>query len=763
MEFLFLQAGFNKESRLMELWCKDTADNYVLVRMPYDRQVFVAVNTAQLERLGLAGEPAVRLWGGHQKQGFLVSSLSLTKEHIEVLLAQERLFEHDIDVARQFLMTHALSTGHYIACEGVFEDGVFVATSLVNTGRTKEKLSFLAFDIETYTPQYAIRPEKYPVIMIGFYGAAGERIFTFKHMPDLPSVVCCASEQEMLLSSLRYIEEQKPDVLVGYNSDGFDWWYLLKRAQALRVQLTLCGHVIKLLSSRQRTVKTPGPCHVDLYAFCKSALRTTLATNSYSLNNVAAEVIGAKKLDVDLGELPEAWDTGKDLQRFFEYNKVDVQITYQLQEALLANMLVFGEFIHIDITDITRMGFAMLVEHFLMSRAFTQQQLIPALPSGDDLSSRHAFVNTGGYVFEPTPGVYRDIVVADFSSLYPSIIVSHNLDPSFSEEQMGEHGASPLGFIPATIQDLITARNAVKKSMKATDGTDLILRARSNNLKVLANAMYGYLSFAQSRWYSTAVAKKITSYGRYYVKKAIQETQDAGFEVLYSDTDSLFFIAPPQRRDEAFTHIKKLNDALPGIMMLDIDGVYPAGIFVPTRQGEGAKKKYALLRDDDTLKITGFEAIRHDWCLVARTTQRAVLQMVLRGDGSKVIVRYVQDVLASLTDGKIPLEQLVLTTKLQKPLDQYKSVGPHVTAAQRMLAMGKPVAPGSVISYVIVAGKGTLSQKTRLPEEVSLADLDTEYYVKHQIKPVLEGIFDVVGITFPGEQPKAFQRGLGSY
>jgi len=734
MKAVFLQAQ-HKDGKAI-LWCKLNGE-YVQVIIDAPKTAFVRMNDQQITEVKIQGTPDFRIWGTQRVDGHVVKMDDIPDDLLTALKDKKMIFEHDIDYARQFTMQHNLTTGKVIELEGEHTGKSIHAKKIEVTDEYVEELEVLSFDIETYCPDYIIAPERYPILMIGFSNGTESIVFSHSKTTKHDFVVMCDDEKDMIIKSLKYIEDKRPDIIVGYNSDSFDFWYILRRCRALGLEPTLNGHII---ANAKRHVDMPGPVHIDLYPFCRNALRTTLKTNTFSLDAVAQEVLDKQKDDSDLSLLPQAWDNDN-LEEYFAYNKVDVDITHALFSALWSNMRSFQDLISIDLASITRMGFAMLVEHFLMTRAIEQKSLIPALPSVQELEARHAFTNIGAYVHQPRPGIYERIVVADFSSLYPSIIVSHNLDPAVAEDDA-------IGFIPRTLNDLITARNIVKKQLK--ENPQIILEARSQNLKILANAMYGYLSFAQSRWYSSQVASKITQYGRDYIKEMIQKTNDAGYTILYSDTDSLFFCADNVANVKE--HIAKLNEGLPGIMHLDLDEIYKRGLFVSTRGGQGAKKKYAMLRDDDTLKIVGFEAIRHDWSKLAKDTQRTLLEMTLRQESTGTIASYMQSLIDRMRAHRFTLEEVTLWNKIRKDLAAYKSKGPAVIAAERMIKRGIKTQTGMSVAYIVTTGDGPLREKVRLPDEIDVAQVDVEYYIENQIKPVTESILDLVDLRFPTRQ-----------
>jgi DNA polymerase I len=106
---------------------------------------------------------------------------------------------------------------------------------------------------------------------------------------------------------------------------------------------------------------------------------------------------------------------------------------------------------------------------------------------------------------------------------------------------------------------------------------------------------------------------------------------------------------------------------------------------------------------------------------------------------------------------KISNEKLIIRTQLKKALEAYEAVGPHVTVARKMQEIGLPVKAGSLIEYIIAAGKERLiRERAKLPDEVKQGSYDVNYYIEHQILPAVESIFAVFGISL--EQLKEGKR-----
>ncbi|WP_324734823.1 DNA polymerase domain-containing protein [Thermococcus sp. SY098] len=136
------------------------------------------------------------------------------------------------------------------------------------------------------------------------------------------------------------------------------------------------------------------------------------------------------------------------------------------------------------------------------------------------------------------------------NSLYPSIIITHNVSPDTLErEGCKNYDVAPIvgyrfckdfkGFISSILEELIETRTKIKKEMKAT--IDPVKRKmldyRQKAVKLLANSHYGYMGYPKARWYSKECAESVTAWGRTYIETTIKEIEEKfGFKVLYADS-----------------------------------------------------------------------------------------------------------------------------------------------------------------------------------------------------------------------------------
>ena len=145
-----------------------------------------------------------------------------------------------------------------------------------------------------------------------------------------------------------------------------------------------------------------------------------------------------------------------------------------------------------------------------------------------------------------------------------------------------------------------------------------------------------------------------------FIKSIIEKINKEGYQVIYSDTDSISFLQNNKTKAQVFKFLEELNSELPGIMELELEDFYKRGIWVTKRTGEfGAKKKYALIDYNNKLKIRGFETVRRDWCNLARETQNKVLKLILEDGNEKKAVEFLRGIVKDVKERKIDLKKII--------------------------------------------------------------------------------------------------------
>jgi DNA polymerase elongation subunit (family B) len=627
----------------------------------------------------------------------------------------------------------------------------------------KFKPKTLAYDIETDS----LKIGQGEILMISLVSGNFKKVITWKKTKkEKPSYVEYVKDEADLLEKFaEYVREISPDFLIGYFSDGFDLPYLKARAEKHRVDLSLGldGSQPRLTRGISMSGRIKGIVHIDILKFIRTAYSQYMKSETLSLNEVSKEFLGDTKKEFKIKHSSKLDD--HDWKAYYEYNLHDSVLALGLFEKFWPDFLEFSRVIQEPIFDISRNGLSKQVEGYILHNLERFNEIPEKRPTHDEISERrHREKVEGAFVLEPTPGLYEDVAMFDFTSMHTSIIISMNISKStllpkkeksayespeleFKGRKIKFYFSKKPGFIPSLLKEILEKRKKVKEEYKKNPNP--ITLARSNAFKLLSASVHGYIGFFGARYHSLESSASILAFVRKFNKEIIEKVRKAGYEVVYGDTDSIAFLVGKKKREDVKKLLKKLNSELPGVMELELEDFYKRGIWVTKRTGTfGAKKKYALMGKDKKIKIRGFETVRRDWCHLARDIQNKVIQLILEDGNEKRALKYVKDTVKKLKERKINREELIIKTVLQKPLSEYKAIAPHVIAARKMQEKEIPISPGHLVEYYIAETrdkkKKLVRERVKLPEEKGEYNID--YYLERQILPAVENIFQVFDI-----------------
>ena len=422
------------------------------------------------------------------------------------------------------------------------------------------EFTVLSFDIEVYNPRGMPQSDLDPIIMISFSSNQGFRkVLSTKNTPDssdpngspLDFVEVVAHEKELLEKFVETVQSENPDIILGYNSDSFDFPYIRDRAAKLGVPLKLGIDGSSPKFTRigfTSSAMIRGRLHIDLY----SNIRRYMHLARHTLEHVYLELFGEEKLDIPGDEIYLYWDEGgRRLETLFHYSMHDAVAVTRIGERMLPLSTELTRIVGQPLFDVARMASGRLVEWYLIRKSFEQGYLVPNKPSPDELIQREGKHVVGGYVKEPVSGLHENIVYFDFRSLYPSIIISKNISPDsltsgenchISPEYGHKFLKEPVGFIPSAIGQILQDRIKIKSQMKEShdDHQISVMNNQQEALKRLANTFYGLYNHSTFRWYSLKCSESITAWGRDFLKKTMEDSEKQGFKPVYADTDGFF-------------------------------------------------------------------------------------------------------------------------------------------------------------------------------------------------------------------------------
>ncbi len=732
----------------------------------------------------------------------------------EVRNMVDEVYETDILFRNRYMIDHALGGMGWAKAEEA-QDSIDANTlsSIRITSRNvvpvdmlkNAPLRNLAFDIECLPLDGAMpAPERSPIILMSLafepdFKGKKTLVLVGKRASTDGITESCSSEEAMLKRFFEIVKEYDPDILVGYNSSGFDVPYIVERIKTLnkrgaRIE-PLMGRDGKTVYYKKfgntTRVSVMGRITVDVLPL----LRREFSLKQYTLRNAAKELLGAEKLDIPFLEMESYWkDDGEKLSKFIEYARRDSELAllFLLKLRLIDKYIALARASGTLLQDIIDGGQTQMVENIILREYRKHDRVLAAKPTGEISDERfdEGEELAGGEVLPPKKGLLENIVILDYKSLYPTIMMAHNL--CYTTEVVGEKPDDVIkapsgglfvsqkvakGIVPAILEDLLNRRQATREKMKTAKEEEYrVLDATQLAFKILLNSFYGYSGYARARLYSLTLASAITSFGREnilrtkaliedgikeivlrdggaFTKDEAKEGKPICLSVVYGDTDSVFvnLLDKEITLDDAELVGRKIagivTASLQKPMELVFDSFGRRAIFI-------AKKRYAVLVWErskegikEKLRVKGMETVRRDWCELTTKIVEKVLELVLKEgkvDEAVELVKNTIDSIREIDARKNPdlFDRLILTRQYTKKPESYKSRQPHITVVYKLRKRGIVANVGDRIPFVILAGNGLFVDRAEDPEYAKEKNLplDVDYYVTKQILPPVERI-----------------------
>ena len=664
------------------------------------------------------------------------------------------LYESDIKPSDRYLMERFVCAG--FSAEGDIQQRngfISLENPRIKPANTEPQLRALSVDIETRGSSdqlYSIAgslmhgdKSQNCVFMIGDGKAPEVEDYTLCYLPD---------ERALLQAFFQWLRSVDPDIIVGWAIINFDLNFIDRKCRALGIPFDMgrgtdTAAILQPGNPGQpRIAKLPGRAVLDGIDLLKAGF---WAFDSFSLDNVAHELLGEGKLitsnENKVARINHLFKNDK--PALAAYNIKDCQLVNDI--FVKANLIEFAiQRANLTGLAIDRLGGSVAAfDNLYLPRLHRHGYVAP------DVNNENSGLGSpGGYVLDSEPGIYKNVLVLDFKSLYPSIIRTFCIDPM----GLKQPGDNPIpGFMEATfsrnthilpgiIEELWDARDVAKQDANAP---------LSQAIKIIMNSFYGVLGTSGCRFHSHQLASSITRRGHDIITASKEQIESHGYRVIYGDTDSLFVLVGEKHSRASAQQIgkrltKSLNEwwqsklaaefELECYLEVEFETLY-SRFLMPTVRGmpTGSKKRYAGLVIDDNdrreLVVKGLEAARTDWTPLAREFQRELFQRIFNDEPFEEFVRETAlDLLNGDRDADIAYRK-----RLRRKIDDYqRNVPPHVQAARKMRRK-----PGSWVSYVITRnGPEPTENLTSLP--------DYQHYMDKQLAPAADGILQFMGTSF---------------
>lgn len=566
----------------------------------------------------------------------------------------------------------------------------------------------LVFDLETTS----LDPNRGRIFMIGIKTNKGYH-----------KVIECSdeeSEKKGIIEFFRIINEIKPSIIGGYNSANFDWEWIFVRAILLGIdikkvvkslhpnysytrkdtmlklaneietykQTSIWGynvidiiHAVRRAQAINSSIKSAGLKYITQYINAESPNRV------YIEHENIAKLYGNKEeywLNIQNGKykkISEYQDLDKKFPEVYIRTTGDKLVEKYLDDDLDETLKVDHEFnqasfllasmIPTTYQRVSTMGTATLWRMLMLAWSYKNNLAIPKKESKTDF--------VGGLSRLLKVGFSKNVLKLDFSSLYPSIQLVHDVFP-----ECDVTGAMK-GFLTYFRETRIKYKNLASEYKNIDKEKSLSFDRKQLPIKVFINSLFGSLSAPQVfNWGDMKRGEQITTTGRQYLRQMIKFFIKKGYTPTVLDTDGVNFSLPDEGVDnrryigkgnnwlvekgKEYTgydaDVAEYNDIfMKGAMGLDCDGTWKSCINL-------ARKNYATMENNGKVKLTGNSIKSKKLPLYIEEFLDKGIKMLLDGNG-KEFVEYYYEYLQKIYDQKIPLAKIAQRSKVKISIDDY--------------------------------------------------------------------------------------------
>lgn len=511
-------------------------------------------------------------------------------------------------------------------------------------------------------------------------------------------------EVKLLKKFCSYVRKNDFDLFSGYYIEKFDMMYIINRMKKLRMNMTLLSRDnVKTYIDDYERIHIWGRDIYDVYwgiRDLKSGER-----ESWKLGDVSQEELGYGKLDYD-GELWELWK--KDRKKYCEYNYVDVKLLYDLDKKL-------GLISHHDeIRRISKCGWSNvfvtnMVNDCVLLQFCKGRYVLPSIIRREKTKFAGALTE----VYDT--GLFKNVLVFDYRSLYPTIMILHNISfetisTNFNDIPIGNgvyFSKDKLGIVPELLIMLNDRRLSYKKKMKEFDFDSDDYNMYNNiqvSYKIFSNSFYGLFGYVRSRVYNTKCAGSVTFKGKKIIGKTIEIAGKYDLKVLYAHTDSISFEV---KKDMTEKELKELGEKLSKEIEKEVRKILPKNKLVEDKNitldlefesicksaffNEKVKNRNAKLiiyqdgkfLDKPKLKVTGFQSIRSDTPKLVQNLLNEVFMMILEEKEESEVLRVINKFKTKFMNEQFYIGDISIpmSIKVDVPGELVKGLSYHVKGA----------------------------------------------------------------------------------
>jgi DNA polymerase elongation subunit (family B) len=500
------------------------------------------------------------------------------------------------------------------------------------------------------------------------------------------TIIDSGGEKEKLLRIVEVVKELDPDVLLTRGGDSQVFPYLARRAWVNDVlsRFILSREDVPLVAKRRRGT--------TFFSYGRTYYRAPM-------------------------------------RRLYGRVHVDENNTFILRESGLDGLIEIARTCRVPLHKASRSSIGSSMSSLQFCQAIKDEILIPRnkrIPEVFKSAYELLVGDRGGFVYEPRMGIHDRVGEVDFSSMYPSLMAKNNIsaetvlckccpDSKLRIPELGYHICKKrVGIVPKVLRFAIRKRLIYKRLKREVSDARLkeVYEKRQGALKWILVTCFGYLGYRNAKFGTIDGHIGVCAFGRQAFLRTAHIAERRGFTIIHGIVDSLWLKKEDATVEEYVELCREVSERI-GVP-LSFEGLYKWIVFLPSRMHPNVAvlNRYYGTKEDGSIKVRGLEARRRDTPKFVYDAQMEMIRMLAAADDSKTFVEKIPDALKvvkeyrrRLTDGEVPIWDLIVTKRLSKNLENYKQKVSQVIAAEQLLKEGLEVSAGKSVRFLFTSAE----------------------------------------------------------
>ena len=547
-------------------------------------------------------------------------------------------------------------------------------------------------------------------------------------------------EEEKILELVKAVKEEDPDMVFTEGGDSFLLPYLTYRAFANRIldSFVLSRDVVPLKASKGR------------------------GKTFFSYGRVYHKA---------------------PMQRLFGRVHVDVNNTFIYTACGLEGLVEVSRTCRVPLHRAARASIGTIMSSLQLYTAWKDSILVPWKknePESFKTALELLVADRGGFIFEPKLGFHTDVVEVDFTSMFPTLMLTRNIsaetvlckccpDSKIRVPELGYNICEKRkGIVPKTLDLLLKKRLRYKGLIKEAEDAEVkhVYNMRQTALKWILVTCFGYLGYRNARFGKVDAHIAVCAFARDSLLKTARLAEQHGFEVIHGIVDSLWLKKPNVSPREVAEFCREASGVID--VPLGVEGKYRWIVFLPSKILEGVPvlNRYYGVFENGEIKLRGVEARRGDTPVFI---VKAQIEMIRELAGATNLERFEEripaalrvlgDYAAKLVEGRVGVQELLVTKRLSKSPSCYNHDVFQAIAARQLEKAGFDVHPGQTVQYLIINANSRWANER--VAAVQLLKPNTHYDAEEYVKMLFyagETLLGVFGYTARNIQAEAMSH-----